>query len=163
MIDLRHRQLSEMRLDRRQFNIFHSSKGFCNDEVKECYFEQVTQSMDAEERTMIFDRFSAHVSETTQRNAERHRIRLVFIPTDLFRPLDLRVFGCLKSMAQSRYNEDRFLTQEDETRSEAANLCVKCQYRESVDVFHKAWNIADDDESDSDENSAHDATNKWTR
>ena len=61
-------------------------------------------------------------------------------------------------MAQSRYNEDRFLTQEAYTRSEAADLFVTCWYRLSVDVIHKAWNIADDDESDSDENSAHDAT-----
>ena len=159
--DLCHRQFSEMRSDRSQFKIFHSSKGYCTEEVMESYFEQVAEWMDGEECALILDRFSAHVSETTRRNAERHRIRLVFIPTsgtDLFQPLDIRVFGCLKSMAQSRYNEDHFLTQEAYTRSEAADLFVTCWYRLSVDVIHKAWNIADDDKSDSDENSAHDAT-----
>ena len=125
------------------------------------YFQQLSQWMDGEECVLLLDRFSAHVSATTKRNAAKHRIKLVFIPTsgtDLFQPLDIRVFGCLKSMAQSIYNEDLFRKQEGYTPSEAADLFVRCWDRLNEDVIRKAWNVADDDDETSEDDFANDAT-----
>ena len=149
-----HRQFADMQSDPIKYNVFHSAKGYTTEDVMAHYFALLNSWMDGEACALLLDRFAAHISEKTRAEAARYNIRLVLIPTsgtELFQPLDLRVFGCLKSMARSIYDEDLYRKQTGYTRSEAADVFVKCWNKIPHDVIRKAWNIADDENSD-DEN-----------
>jgi hypothetical protein len=95
----------------------------------------------------------AHVSETTKRTAEECNIRLVYIPvsdTDVYQPLDLRVFGALKSTACSMIYDKIFETDGSLTKPQAADLFVKIWKKMNINVIKSAWRMIKDDEEESD-------------
>lgn len=98
-----------------------------NDDVMVFYLRKIRELV-GEPCALILDQYAAHVSETTKRTAEECNIRLVYIPvsgTDVYQPLDLRVFGALKSTACSMIYDKIFETDGSLTKPQAADLFVK--------------------------------------
>lgn len=122
----------------------------------EYYLELLHEWMSGEPCVLILDRFSAHESDATREKADELGIRLVFIPTsatDLYQPLDRRVFGALKSKGCKCFYDFAYEKNRGYTPSEAADVFVKCWYSLSIDLIHKAWNLSDvfEEEEENDE------------
>ena len=123
-----------------------------NDDVMVFYLRKIRELV-GEPCALILDQYAAHVSETTKRTAEECNIRLVYIPvsgTDVYQPLDLRVFGALKSAACSMIYDKIFETDGSLTKPQAADLFVKIWKKMNINVIKSAWIMIKDDEEESD-------------
>ena len=139
--ELCHRQFQDLKSPKQLYELYHSAHGYTNDDVMEFYFGLVHKWMGGKKCALILDRFRAHTSQKTRDNAAKYNIRLVFIPTsgtEKFQPLDIRVFGCLKSSGQCHFDQDLFKKQEGHSTSEAADVFINCWYRLSRDVINAA-------------------------
>ena len=113
---------------------------------------------------MILDRYSSYVAEPVLEEAEKLKIKLIFIPTsatDKFQPLDLRGFGVLKSSAPSYFYGHVYKTGKSYTQAEAAYLFISCWKKLGRNVIASAWNFEDnnDDSGDDDTESTSDDHN----
>lgn len=152
-----HQQFEGMTSDDNDYLLYHSAGGNTDDEVMDFYLHRVHEWVQNKHCALILDQYKSHVSESTKRIAQELNIRLVFVPTsgtDLYQPLDLRVFGTLKSMACSAFYDHAFETDESFTKPMAADLFVKLWKKLGRNVIVSAWKLADfsssDDENDSD-------------
>ena len=95
-----------------------------------------------------------HMSVKPQKEPPKNgNIRLVYIPvsgTDVYQPLDLRVFGALKSTACSMIYDKIFETDGSLTKPQAADLFVKIWKKMNINVIKSAWRMIKDDEEESD-------------
>ena len=116
--------------------------------------------MNKQRCALILDRYPSHASEKVIEIAEELKIELVFIPTsatDKFQPLDIRIFGILKSMAAKEFNDHVFAHNTGYTKAEAADLFLKCWQRLSHESVIAAWTInEEDDEEDASEHESDD-------
>ena len=110
---------------------------------------------------LILDRYASHISEPVRTEAEKLKIKLIFIPTsatDKFQPLDLRVFGALKSSASRFFDEHVYKTGRSYTQAEAADLFVACWKKMGRNVIASAWNFKEEssnsDDSDGSEHTS---------
>ena len=95
---------------------------------------------------LVFDRFSAHLSERTKEEGEKLKIRLVFVPTSAtkyYQPLDRRVFGALKSSTSSSYADFAFAEQKAYSINQAADLFLQHWKRLSHNLIRSAWHVID--------------------
>ena len=83
-------------------------------------------------------------------------ITLIYIPTsatDVYQPLDKRIFGILKSMASSQYDDKVFDQNQAYSKSEAADLFISLWKKLSHHSILSAWEESSDS-SDSESSSS---------
>lgn len=97
-----------------------SEKGWTDNSTFYDYLNHLRSQFEDGEIHIILDVFSAHRSVETKKAAEELGIHLHFIPagyTDLFQPLDARIFAILKSyirhMIRNYLREDKIITKKD--------------------------------------------------
>ena len=149
------KQFDGMKSSPDDYFIFHSQGGNTDNEAMLFYLRLVNKWMKNQNCVLILDRYSSHMSEPVLEEAEKLKIKLIFIPTsatDKFQPLDLRVFGALKSSASSFFNDHVYKTGKSYTQAEAADLFVSCWKKLGRNVIASAWNFdSNSDDSDSDD------------
>lgn len=146
-----HKQFDGMTSDPTSYEIFHSPGGNTDDETMIFYLKKVNSWMKGQPCALILDKYASHVSESTLAAAEELKIRLVFIPTsatDMFQPLDIRIFGALKAMASSKFDDHVFKYNRGFSKAEAADLFIKCWEKLSHNLIVSAWTYCEEDESD---------------
>ena len=153
-----HQQFGDMTLTEEAYEIFHSSGGFTDEATMIFYLELLSRWMDCQSCVLILDHYPAHETSNVRQKAEELNIRLVFIPrsaTDIFQPLDRRVFGALKSKAAAKGNDFQFYHDRAFSKSEAADLFLQCWKELTSDLIVSSWTISEEVESDDeDEDSA---------
>ena len=155
------KQFEKMKSDPGDYIIYHSAGGNTDDNCMAFYLNQVSIWMKNQPCALILDKYASHISEATIRKAAEKNIRLIFIPTsatDQFQPLDLRVFGALKSIASSKFSDHVFEKNKGYSQSEAADVFVTCWKKLDRKVIDSAWDFEkhqeeDEDTSQSDEDS----------
>ena len=154
-----HKQFDGMASEEDEYELFHSQGGNTDDGTMIYYLETVHKWMKKQPCALILDQYPSHVSQSTREKAEELKIRLVFIPTsatDLFQPLDVRVFGTLKSMASSEFDDYVFKYDKGFTKPEAADLYIRCWKKLTREFIVSAWTFNEEDTSD-DDDSDHDS------
>ena len=149
-----HQQFAGMSSEETKYEIYHSPGGNTNEDVMLYYLELVSKWMNNEKCALIIDRYSAHRTEKIFAKARSLEIRLVFIPTsatDIYQPLDRRVFGALKSAGASVVDDVVFETNASPTKAEAADFFVSCWYSLSRATICSGWDLAENDQEEDDE------------
>ena len=161
-----HRQFDGMKSEPEDYDIYHSSGGNTDDEAMEYYLHRYSKWMKGKECALVLDRYASHVSEKTQNVAKSLGITLIYIPTsatDAYQPLDKRVFGILKSMAASEFDDKVFIDQEAYSKPEAADLFVSLWKRLSYHSIMSAWDESDSEStSDVDDNESTSSSSSFT-
>lgn len=151
-----HRQFDGMESDVHEYELFHSQGGNTDDEVMIFYLETVHKWMKKQPCALILDQYPSHVSQSTKEKAAELKIRLVYIPTSatqLFQPLDLRVFGTLKSMASSEFDDHVFKHDKGFMKPEAADLYIRCWKKLTHEFIVSAWTFGEEDSDEDDDDS----------
>ena len=139
-----HQQFRGMKSEDSEYELYHSSGGNTDDKVMSFYLEKVHKWMKNEPCALILDKYASHISEATMMKAEALNIRLVFIPTsatDIYQPLDVRIFGTLKSIASSEFDNHVFDHDRGFTKAEAADMFIKCWKKLTNKFIVSAWSI----------------------
>lgn len=156
-----HHQFDGMESDPAKYELFHSPGGNTNEEVMLYYLELVHKWMNEERCALIIDRYSAHRTDKVFEKARSLGIRLVFIPTsatDIYQPLDRRVFGTLKSMGASVVDDYVFETNESPSKAQSADFFISCWYGMSRLVIASAWDLTENNEDEDEDNEEVDPT-----
>jgi len=151
--DVCHRQFNGMTSPEDSFRIFHSSGGNTDYFVMKYYLDLVHQSVGKNPCALILDRYASHTSDEIKACANDLGIHLVYIPTsgtEVYQPLDRKVFGVLKSMASSFFNDHVFANQTGFTKAQAADICVKCWNKLSPFLIKSVFDFGDFDEDEDD-------------
>ena len=146
-----HQQFDGMKSDSADYEIFHSSGGFSDEASMIYYLGLVHKWMNRENCALILDRYSAHEAEAVRQRAAELGIRLVYIPTsatEIYQPLDRRIFGAMKSSGSRKFDEFVFANRRGYTQPEAADIFVKCWKNLSRDLINKSWNLYEELASD---------------
>ena len=149
-------QFSEMKSPASEYELFYSSGGNTDENCMIHYLDLVSNWVDKKPCALILDRYSSHMTDAFKQHAQNLGIRIVYIPTsatEKFQPLDMRVFGVMKSKGAKEFNEFVFRNHRGFTKSEAADIFVKCWRFLPVDVINKAWNLTEayEEEEEDDE------------
>ena len=140
-----------------KYVIYHSQNGYTDNDVMHFYLHQLQLWTNSRPCVLILDRYTSHTSESTKNIAKNLGIRLVYIPTsatDLYQPLDKRIFGVMKSSAGSNFNKFVFTENRAYTKSEAADLFINTWNRLSSHVILSAWDEDEQNENQSDSSSS---------
>ena len=154
--NLCHKQFKDMESDPNDYEIYHSSGGNTDDEVMEFYLHCFSKWMNEKPCALVLDRYASHVSENTKAVANNLGITLIYIPTsatDVYQPLDKRIFGIMKSMASSQYDDKVFDQNQAYSKSEAADLFISLWKKLSHHSILSAWEESSDS-SDSESSSS---------
>ena len=146
-----HRQFDGMESDPSKYEILHSEGGNMDEDSMIEYLKYVHLWMDNEPCVLIVDRYSSHITTEVLQTASQLQIKMIYIPTsatEKYQPLDKRVFGVLKSMAASSFDDFVFEKQEGFSKCQAADLFVNCWQKLSVDIVLKSWRLCEDEEED---------------
>jgi hypothetical protein len=94
---------------------------------------------------LLFDTYSAHRASLAREAVEQCGIELMFIPpgcTDRLQPLDLRIFGVLKSYARQLWRTQYHSSHGGKTsRTQMAKNLIDARDGISPDIFESAWAI----------------------
>ena len=105
-----------------------------------------------EELYLILDSFSVHKSAAVQEFATGLNIHLLFIPagmTDKLQPLDVRIFGVLKSIARSYLvREMQELADQKIGMPKAIQILVRSWEQLSSETITSAWSVYRDHPAD---------------
>ena len=122
----------------------------------ECFKEYLSmlreQYKGGEELYLILDSFSVHKSAAVQEFATGLKIHLMFIPagmTDKLQPLDVRIFGVLKSIARSYLvREMQELADQKIGMPKAIQILVRSWEQLSSETITSAWSVYRDHPAD---------------
>jgi hypothetical protein len=84
--------------------IGHQKNGWCDKAIATQYLLWLREQVPIGDVALLWDVFSAHRDQEVKAYASELGIRLIFIPpgmTDVYQPLDKRIFGHLKQQAQA--------------------------------------------------------------
>lgn len=156
-----HRQFDGMESEDSAYEIYHSKGGYTDDASMIFYLKKLHEWMRNEPCVLILDQYSSHISARTKQTAASLNIRLVYIPTsatDMYQPLDKRVFGAVKSAAAKEFNDKVFATQEGFKQAEAADVFIRVWKRLSHHLIMSAWDRNDEEEEECEDESSSDTT-----
>lgn len=142
------KQFEGMESEDDKYLLYHSGGGNSDDDSMKFYLDQVKKWSNGRNCALIMDRYSSHVSDSTTEYAANIGIRLVFVPTsgtEIYQPLDRKVFGILKSQAASDFGDKVFDFQEGYTKPEAADLFVTLWDNLKKNNIVKAWRLVLDE------------------
>ena len=146
-----HRQFSDMKSEPLKYELLHSEGGNMDEESMIEYLKLVHKWMNNEPCALIIDRYTSHTTAAVRFKALELQIQLIFIPTsatEKYQPIDRRVFGVMKSMASSSFDDFVFEHNTGFTKSQAADLFVECWKKLSIDIVLKAWRLCENEEED---------------
>ena len=129
------------------YELLFSPAGFTNETVMIEYLKLVNRWMENEETILILDRYAAHRTEGVRLEAANNNIKLVYIPTsatDIYQPLDRRIFGAIKSKYASKCDDFLFEHDQGLTKSQAADTFLECWRELSRATVIGAWDRVDD-------------------
>jgi hypothetical protein len=139
-----HKQLMPDSLGRNY--IWHSESGWMDQQAFEHYLSWIRQQCPGKMIAILLDQYGTHISAKAHEAAQKYGILLIPVPkggTGRYQPLDLRVFGCLKSIGRSlwtrMYTRDPTLIP---TKMRAANLLIKSWSAILPNVIQSAWQHA---------------------
>ena len=145
------RQFDNMKSEPERYSVYHSEGGNTDEGVMIYYLHQVHKWVDKAPCALILDRYPSHETETVQEEARKLGIKLIYVPTsatELYQPLDRRVFGALKSKASSKFNDHAFTNQTAYSKAEAADLFIQCWNELNPDVILSAFRLCENEEED---------------
>ena len=146
-----HKQFGDMTSNPNKYEILHSNGGNTSESCMIEYLKLLRKWKGKDECVLLCDRYRSHITDAVKEEARKNKIELIFIPTsgtEKFQPLDIRVFGILKSIASSKFDDflwDRF---RGFTKSEAADLFLACWKKLPKEAILKAWTFEDISEPD---------------
>ena len=139
-------QFAGMESDASDYELYYSSGGYSDEKSMIHYLDLVHCWVNHEKCALIIDKYSSHITEAVEKHAEELGIRLVYIPTsatEMFQPLDVRVFGAMKSKGSKEFNNFVLTNSRGFTKSEAADIFIKCWKSLSIELINKSWNLDD--------------------
>ena len=152
-----HHQFDGMESNPSDYEIYHSEGGNTDEGVMMFYLEKLKRWMNDNPCALVIDRYRAHTSDSVLTYANELDIQIVLIPTsatDMYQPLDKRVFGVMKSAAAMEFGDKAFESHEAYNKPEAADLFVSIWNRLSSHVILSAWDKSDDEYEDESESSS---------
>ena len=87
----------------------HSTKGWATKDVMKTYLTWLSTRIEPEWSYLVWDLHASHRDETVKAVAHESRVNLAYVPagqTSVWQPMDVRVFGALKSHAQTLLNTE---------------------------------------------------------
>lgn len=159
-------QFKEMTSDDNEYYLDHAPAGNTTEEVMIRYLKLVNKLMKNQNCALVLDQYPAHMTENVKAEANKLHIKLVFIPTsatDMFQPLDKRVFGALKSMAAAEFSNYIFTNGDAYTKSQAADLFIKCWKKLGIGVIKAGWkyiHTAEEEEEEEEEEGKEESTDE---
>ena len=133
------------------YELLYSPGGFTNEAVMIQYLRLVKNWMHNENTILILDRYAAHKTDNVYTEAQNNNIRLVFIPTsatDIYQPLDRRIFGAIKSKYASKCDDFLFEHDTGLTKSQAADMFLTCWRELSRATVISAWELNEESDTD---------------
>jgi hypothetical protein len=125
--------------------IRYSPSGWSTNELMREYLKWLHDISNGEPLALIWDVFQSHCSSDVLRCAQELDIEILFIPpgaTGLLQPLDVRIFGELKSRARSMFRLQMSSDLRwDLTRDRSLSILVNCWDAISKEFILKAWNV----------------------
>ena len=128
----------------------HSENGWTTEETFIEYLQNLADHFNYQEIHVILDVYAAHRTEAVKEAAETLNIKLYFIPpgcTDLVQPLDVKVFGALKSTARRLFRERYSGTRAPKvTSKDAVQNLIKAWEGISLNIAEAAWEVYNEEE-----------------
>ena len=109
----------------------HTETGWVNEEILISYLEWLHKNCQNEPCLLIWDVYDAHRSQKVKDKAKELNIELAFVPaggTSQYQPLDVRIFGELKSRARKKFEHLAF-------QKKSRNVT----YEESLTILAETW------------------------
>ena len=130
----------------------HSETGWTTEGTFIQYLEHLAEHFDYKEIHLILDVYAAHKTEAVKEAANALNIKLHFIPpgcTDLLQPLDVKVFGALKSTARRLFRERYSGVKAPKvTSKDAVQNLIKAWEGLSMHIGEAAWDIYKEEEEE---------------
>lgn len=125
----------------------HSESGWSTEETFVQYIQHIGEYFNNQEVHLLLDVYTAHRTDTVKETAHSYNIHLHFIPpgcTDLVQPLDVKVFGALKSKARALFREryNGVMCPRVTSRDAVQNL-IKAWEGISTYIIEEAWEVYD--------------------
>ena len=121
----------------------HSKSGWSTIETFSKYLENLRNLFGENPIYLVLDSYSVHRSIEIKSKADELKIELIFIPpgmTDRCQPLDLRVFGTLKSISRRLYRQAQ--NQETRKKADAVVDIIRAWKSISEELIISSWNEA---------------------
>lgn len=137
-----HQQFSDIKTNSRKYEILHSKGGNTSESCMIEYLRLLRKWKGEDKCVLLCDRYRSHITKAVQEEAQKNNIELIFIPTsgtEKYQPLDIRVFGILKSIASSMFDDFLWDQSRGYSKSEAADMFLSCWRKLSKDAILKAW------------------------
>ena len=123
----------------------HTVNGWATEEILISYLEWIHAKCNGEPCFLIWDVYAAHRAEIVQNKARELNIELLFVPaggTSQYQPLDVRIFGELKSRARKKFEHLAFKKKNrDITYEESISILLKSWEAISQESIEKSWKI----------------------
>ena len=123
----------------------HTESGWSNEEILIQYLEWIHEKCNKEPCALVWDIFPAHQAECVVTKAKELKIELLFVPaggTSQYQPLDVKVFGELKSRARKKFEHLAFEKQtRNITYEESISILVESWLSISQENIEEAWKI----------------------
>ena len=145
------KQFDGMTSEPERYVLSHSEGGNTDEFVMISYLRKVHEWVQRENCALILDRYPSHQTEAVKNEAQKLGITLIYIPTsatELYQPLDRRIFGALKSKASSKFSDHAFSTQSEYTKAQAADLFLVCWNELMPELILSAWRLCENEEED---------------
>ena len=148
------RQFEGMKSADDQYHLHYSEGGNTDEKTMLFYLRKVTEWMNHEPCVLILDHYPSHETDAVKELATSLGIKLIYIPTsatEKYQPLDRRIFGAVKSMGSSYFDDFVFESKRGYTKPEAADLFIKCWSQVTVDLIQKAWKLGENEDDEEEE------------
>ena len=132
-----------------EYKTDRSKSGWTTTEVMIRYLKWLRSFMNqiysADDKTihLVIDTYSVHKSDKIKAIAHEQNIRLHYVPigfTDLYQPLDIKVFGALKAKARGYWYTNYALNPSEKySKRSAVKTLLTCWDQLSEDVVKSAW------------------------
>ena len=132
---------------------FHTESGWMTDEAFQFYLHRLREYFEDDEPIhLIIDLYPAHMTDQIYKDAQDLNIHLHVIPagmTDLYQPLDRKVFGSLKSKARHLFKQRHELGKPiNVTKRDACQDVIRAWEGISYHNLEAAWEIYTEDSFD---------------
>lgn len=122
--------------DRKNIVFNYTTSGWVTETIVLKYLDWLSDLYKNEPIVLVLDVYPAHRTEAVREKAKSRNIILLFVPaggTSLYQPLDIKIFGELKSRARKQFNQISNLMHM-ETRSFSGT-----SYEKAVKILGKCW------------------------
>ena len=123
----------------------HTESGWTTESVMMRFLDAIHQDAGGCPCCLVLDLYPSHRTEAVIKRAEELDIELIFVPAGLtskLQPLDIRVFGELKSRARAEFQRIAVHTgSRDIELHSSINILIKCWERISPENIIKAWGV----------------------